>query len=49
MKAGSASNIAKSSLGMREAYAKRSRAVRQLRRTGSKGDVDFDLDDDGWL
>ncbi len=43
---GSTSRVVKSSAGMREAYSKLNRAVSDIRRTGTKGDVDADLGDD---
>ena len=46
MAQGSSSRVPKSSLGIQEAYRKMNRAVTNLRSTGSKGDVDADLDAD---
>ena len=46
---GSATNVERSSQGMREAYSKMGRAVSNIRKTGQKGDVDAPLSEDGWL
>jgi hypothetical protein len=49
MASGSASSHSKTAHGTHEAYSKLNRAVSNLRRTGSKGDVDEELDDDSWI
>ena len=46
MAQGSSSRVPKSAEGIREAYGKLHRAVSSMRTTGSKGDVDADLEAD---